>query len=84
MQEERLVESANVPYLSPVEVAEKLGCSINTVGRAARRAALGVYTHGGKKLAALHPNELARLRTHVHATSGNPVWIAAKRPTKRR
>ena len=82
MQEERLVEKENVPYLSPVEAAEQLGCSINTVGRAARRAAIGVYTHGGKKLAALHPKELARLRTHVHATSGNPVWIAAAKPKR--
>jgi DNA-binding MurR/RpiR family transcriptional regulator len=71
------MENANVPYLSPTEVATKLGVSVNTVGRAARKAGCGVYTHGGVKLAAVHPTEVASLKTHIHETSGNPVWIAA-------
>jgi len=71
------VENQNVPYLSPTEVATKLGVSVNTIGRAARKAGCGVYTHGGDKLAALHPAEVASLKTHIHATSGNPAWIAA-------
>lgn len=71
------METAKVPYLSPTEVATKLGVSVNTIGRAARKAGCGVYTNGGSKLVALHPSDVTALRTHVHATSGNPVWIAA-------
>jgi len=77
------MEREVVPYLSPIEAAEKLGCSPNTIGRAARRASVGVYTHGGQKLAALHPRDVASLKAVVHATSGNPVWIAAARKRRK-
>jgi hypothetical protein len=75
------VEKKPVPYISPSELAIKLGCSPNTIGRAARRAGCGIYTHGGNRLAALHPDEVAKVRLCVHETSGNPVWIAAGRTT---
>lgn len=78
------MESEKVPYLSPIEVATKLGCSTNTVGRAARKASVGVYTHGGNKLAALHPSEVSSLKAFVHETSGNPIWIAAAKPKAKR
>ena len=72
------MEKSNVPYVSPSELANKLGISPNTVGRAARRVGLGIYTHGGKRLAALHPADVPKVRAAVHETSGNPVWIAAR------
>lgn len=84
MMEERPVETSSaVVYLSSVEAAEKLGCAVKTVTRAARAAKCGVYTNGGRRLAAISPLDLARLRPHIHASSGNPVWIAAKKPGNR-
>ena len=80
MKEERPVEESNeVVYLSSVEAAEKLGCAVKTVTRAARNARCGIYTNGGKRLAAISAADLPRLRPLIHATSGNPVWIASKR-----
>jgi hypothetical protein len=80
MMEERPVETSSaVVYLSSVEAAAKLGCAVKTVTRAARAARCGVYTNGGTRLAAISPLDLPRLRPHIHASSGNPVWIAAKR-----
>jgi len=73
-----------VVYLSPIEVATRLGVSTNTIGRAARRAKCGVYTHGGNKLAAISSAEVASLRSHINETSGNPVWIAAFKEKQRR
>jgi hypothetical protein len=80
------LEDSSVAYVSPSELASKLGISPNTVGRAARRAGCGIYTHGGTRLAALHPTDVPRVRAAVHATSGNPMWIATrgKRPNARR
>lgn len=81
------MEKKPVAYLTSHEAAEKLGCSVKTVTRAARRAGVGVFVHGGVRLAALHPGDLAKMKSHIHETSGNPVWIAAKakqpRPRKR-
>lgn len=72
------MEKSDVPYVSPSELANKLGISPNTVGRAARRVGCGIYTHGGKRLAALHPADVPKVRAAVHETSGNPVWIATR------
>ena len=79
------MESEPVVYLTSSEAAEKLGCSVKTVTRAARRAGIGVFVHGGNRLAALHPSDLTRMRSVIHATSGNPDWIAAAKakPKKR-
>lgn len=78
------MEQQPVAFFSPSELAAKWGISPNTVGRAARRAGLGIYTHGGNRLAALHPAEAAKVKAFVHDTSGNPVWIAAGKTRKRR
>lgn len=81
------VESEPVVYLTSHEAAEKLGCSVKTITRAARRAGCGVFVHGGNRLAALHPTDLLRMKAVIHDTSGNPLWIAAaveKKPVRRR
>jgi hypothetical protein len=80
------MESEPVVYFTSSEAAERLGCSVKTVTRAARRAGIGVFVHGGNRLAALHPSDLKRMQAVIHATSGNPDWIAAakdKKPKKR-
>lgn len=82
------MEKEQVVYLTSHEAAEKLGCSVKTVARAARRAGCGVFVHGGNRLAALHPSDLVRMKAVIHETSGNPIWIAAaaekKKPARRR
>lgn len=81
------MESEPVVYLTSSEAAEKLGCCVKTVTRAARRAGIGVFVHGGNRLAALHPSDLVRMKAVIHETSGNPLWIAAaadKKPARRR
>jgi excisionase family DNA binding protein len=64
-------------YYSGTQAAELLGCSVNTVGRAARRADVGVWLVGGR-LAALSPADVEALKPHIHDTSGNPNWIATR------
>lgn len=78
------VENEIVVYLSGQEAALKLGCAAITVSRVARRTGIGVFIEGGKRLAALSPADLDRLRPHLHATSGNPVWIAAGKTAKKK
>lgn len=72
------MEKKPVAYLTSHEAAEKLGCSVKTITRAARRAGVGVFVHGGNRLAALHPADLTKMRSVIHPTSGNPDWIAAR------
>jgi hypothetical protein len=76
------MELKAVIYFTSSEAAEKLGCSVKTVTRAARRAGLGVFVHGGNRLAALHSNDLKMMKSVIHATSGNPDWIAAAKDKK--
>lgn len=78
------METGIVVYLSGQEAAAKLGCAPITVSRVARRTGIGVFTEGGRRLAALSPADLDRLRPHLHATVGNPVWIAAGKTAKKR
>ena len=81
------MESEPVVYLTSHEAAEKLGCSVKTITRAARRVGCGVFVHGGNRLAALHPADLKLMKEVIHPTSGNPLWIAAaadKKPVRRR
>lgn len=72
------MENKIVAYISPSELAASLKISPNTVTRAARRAGVGVYTYGGKRLAAVHPSDVPRLKAAIHETSGNPTWIATR------
>ena len=72
------MEKKIVVYLTSSEAAEKLGCSVKTVTRAARRAGVGVFVHGGNRLAALHPSDLTRMKSVIHESSGNPDWIATR------
>ena len=64
-------------YLTATEVAKRLGCSTNSVGRAAREAGVGVLAGG--RIVAVAPEDVSKLSRLIHATPGNPVWIAAKR-----
>jgi excisionase family DNA binding protein len=70
---------AMLKYLSTSEVAEKIGCSVNTVSRVAKARGLGVYASG--RLVAIDPVDCQTLRAGVHPTSGNPDWIASKGKT---
>lgn len=70
-------------YYSTRQAAEKLGCSVTTISRAARRSGVGIYFVGGR-LAALAPTDLVTLKATIHETSGNPNWIAGIQPKKRR
>jgi len=64
-------------YYSAHQAAERLGCSVKTISRAARRADVGVWLISGR-LAALSPANAAALKLQIHETSGNPNWIAAR------
>jgi len=68
-----------VVYFSTLEASELLGCSQTTVRRAAKRYDVGVHVNGRSRLVALTANDISRLRSLVHETSGNPDWIAAGR-----
>jgi hypothetical protein len=70
---------AMLKYLSTSEVAEKIGCSVNTVSRVAKARGVGVYASG--RLVAIDPIDYQTVRAGVHPTSGNPDWIAAKGKT---
>jgi hypothetical protein len=72
-------------YISGQEAAKRLGVAPITVSRVARRTGIGVFVEDGR-LAALATVDLPRLRPHIHATSGNPLWIAAakKKPRRKR
>lgn len=62
---------------SQTEVAKMLGVSGNTVGRAARRAGVGVYDHTGKLLCLLD-GQLGALKSEIRGEVGNPNWIATR------
>jgi len=78
------VEQEPVVYLTSHEAAEKLGCAVKTITRAARKVGCGVFVHGGERLAALHPSDVARLKAVIQPTAGNPVWIAEGVKRRRR
>lgn len=65
-----------VTYISGQEAARRLGCSPVTVSRIARQHRIGIIVEDGR-LAALATGDLVRLRPLIHASPGNPVWIAA-------
>jgi excisionase family DNA binding protein len=64
-------------YYSGTQAAKFLGCSVNTISRAARKAGVGIWLIGGR-LAALSPADVEALKAHIHETSGNPNWIATR------
>jgi hypothetical protein len=76
-----------VVYISGQEAAKRLGVAPITVSRVARRAGIGVFVEDGR-LAALATTDLPKLQPFIHATAGNPVWIATRgkklTPAKRR
>lgn len=77
-----------VVYISGQEAARRLGVSPITISRVTRKSRIGIFVEDGR-LAAVSVADLPRLRSHIHATPGNPVWIAAgaekrKRPVARR
>lgn len=71
------MERNRMGYYSTRQAAERLGCSAKTISRAAKKSGRGIYFIGGR-LAALSPADLAALKPHIHETSGNPNWIAAR------
>jgi hypothetical protein len=71
------MEEAKVKYVTLESAAKRLGCSSPTVRRVARSRGFGIQTECNRIVAiALH--ELPLIKPHIHATAGNPVWIAAK------
>jgi excisionase family DNA binding protein len=83
--QENGVENEPVVYLSMESAAKRLGCSSPTVRRVAKSRGLGILADG-ERIVAVAEHELPLLKPYIHATSGNPVWIAAakkKRPGKR-
>jgi len=66
-----------VNYLSPKEAATKLGCSVNTIARAAKKHGYGVVA--GNRFVAITNRDADRLKKSIHDTPGNPEWIAAKK-----
>lgn len=61
--------------LTASEIARRLGVSVNSVTRAARKQGVGVYAGG--RLLGVKPSDVAALKPIMHATPGNPGWIAA-------
>lgn len=66
-----------VVYISGQEAARRLGVAPITISRVARRTGIGVFVEDGR-LAALATTDLPRIKPFIHATSGNPIWIAAR------
>lgn len=66
-----------VVYISGQEAARRLGCAPITVSRIARQHGIGVIVEDGR-LAALATTDLPRIKPYLHATPGNPVWIASR------
>lgn len=62
-------------YVSATTAAKLLGCSRSSICRAAQRHGIGVFASG--RLAALSQADISAIKSHLHESSGNPVWIAA-------
>lgn len=63
-------------YVNATTAAKIIGCSRSSVCRAAKNYGIGIFTNG--RLAALAKGDLNQIKSHVHETSGNPQWIAAR------
>jgi hypothetical protein len=74
-----------VVYLSMESAAKRLGCSSPTVRRIAKSRGVGILADG-ERIVAVAEHELPLIQPFIHATSGNPVWIAAakKKPRRKR
>ena len=66
-------------YLTASEAARRLNVSVNSIGRAAREQQIGIFAGG--RLVALAPSDIDKLRPALHATPGNPNWIAGRGKT---
>jgi excisionase family DNA binding protein len=74
--------SGKVSYLSMEGAAKRLGCGAATVRRAAKRCGVGIVTEQNR-IVAVAEHDLPQLKKHIHQTSGNPNWKAAKGTGKR-
>jgi hypothetical protein len=63
-------------HYSATDAAKILGCSRSSVCRAARNNDIGIFANG--RLAALSTDHLSAIKSHIHETPGNPMWIAAR------
>lgn len=81
--DERSMGEAKVVYISGQEAARRLGCAPITVSRLARRHGIGVLVEDGR-LAALATTDLPMLKPLIHATPGNPDWIANGKKKRRK
>ena len=74
-----------VVYLSMESAAKRLGCSSPTVRRVAKAQGVGILADG-ERIVAVAEHELPLIKPFIHATSGNPVWIASskKKPAAKR
>ena len=64
-------------YVSASAAAKMVGCSRSSICRAAKKGGLGVFA--GTRLAAISISDIEKIRPLIHATAGNPNWIAAKK-----
>lgn len=67
--------------LTATLAAKILDCSRSSVCRAAKASGTGVYANG--RLVAISTNDLKRIKSMIHETSGNPDWIAAGKRRRR-
>lgn len=69
-------------YMTPTQVAERLDANVHSVCRATRALNLGIFAGG--RLVAIPPADIPAIRAALHDTPGNPEWIAAASPKRRR
>lgn len=70
-----------VDYVSSATAAQQLGVSRRTVSRAAKSRGIGIFVDG--RLVAIDPKDIAKIRPFIHATPGNPDWIARSRKARK-
>lgn len=73
---------AIIEYVSTATAAERLGVSRRTVSRAARSRGIGIFVEG--RLVAIDPRDIDKIKPLLHATPGNPNWIARASNQKKR
>ena len=65
-----------IEYVSMATAAERLGVSRRTVCRAAKSKGIGIFVDG--RLVAIDPRDIDKIKPLIHATPGNPNWIAQR------
>jgi len=68
-------------YLTVAEVAERLGCSRRTVGRAATSQKVGIVAGG--RVVAIPAAAVEGIANSLHGYQGNPNWVSQKTKDER-